>query len=85
MDINRNAPVIVDDPMRRIVWGGPAHGIDGVNEWTFEQTPEGVLVRTTESWDGPPIAADPDAMRMALTASLAAWLAALKTAAEEAT
>jgi len=70
------------EPLRRIVWGGPAHGIDGVHVWAFEQTPQGVLVRTTESWDGPPVAADPDGMRTALASSLTAWLAALKTTAE---
>jgi hypothetical protein len=69
-------------PMRRIVWGGPALGIEGVHVWTFEQSTAGVIVRTTESWDGPPIAADPDGMHTALTSSLTAWLAALKTTAE---
>ncbi|WP_261305489.1 SRPBCC family protein [Paenibacillus andongensis] len=72
------------DPMRRIVWGGPALGIDGVHVWTFTTTPNGVVVHTTESWDGPPVAADPDGMRAALTSSLTAWLAALKTTAEAA-
>ncbi|GIO62839.1 MULTISPECIES: SRPBCC family protein [Paenibacillus] len=70
------------DPMKRIVWGGPAHGIDGVHVWSITPTPKGVLVHTTESWDGPPVAADPDGMRAALTASLNAWLAALKSTAE---
>jgi uncharacterized protein YndB with AHSA1/START domain len=69
-------------PRRRIVWGGPAHGIDGVHVWTFDPTPDGVAVRTVESWDGPPVAADPEGMRAALTASLTAWLAALRTTAE---
>lgn len=72
------------DPMRRIVWGGPAQGIEGVHVWTFTPTSKGVIVHTTESWDGPPIAADPDGMRAALTASLNAWLADLKTTAEAA-
>jgi uncharacterized protein YndB with AHSA1/START domain len=72
------------DPTRRIAWGGPAHGIEGVHVWTFEQTPQGVLVRTSESWDGPPVAADPEAMRGALVSSLTAWLAALKSSAEAA-
>ncbi|MFC8848471.1 MULTISPECIES: SRPBCC family protein [unclassified Micromonospora] len=73
------------EPLRRIAWGGPAHGIDGVHVWTFAQTPAGVAVRTTESWDGPPVAADPDGMRAALTSSLTGWLAALRTAAESTT
>ncbi|MGO4494976.1 SRPBCC family protein [Paenibacillus sp. 2RAB27] len=72
------------DPMRRIVWGGPALGIDGVHVWEFKASPNGVVVHTTESWDGPPVAADPEGMRAALTSSLTAWLAALKTTAEAA-
>lgn len=70
------------EPMKRIVWGGPAHGIEGVHVWSITPTAKGVIVHTTESWDGPPVAADPDGMRAALTASLNAWLAALKSTAE---
>lgn len=70
------------DPMKRIVWGGPAHGIEGVHVWNITPSPKGVIVHTTESWDGPPVAADPDGMRAALMASLNAWLAALKSTAE---
>jgi hypothetical protein len=70
------------DAMRRTVWGGPAHGIDGVHAWTFKETTAGVVVQTTESWDGPPIVADPDGMRAVLTSSLTAWLTALKAIAE---
>ncbi|GIH63808.1 SRPBCC family protein [Microbispora siamensis] len=65
-------------PGRRVVWGGPAHGIDGVHVWTFEETDGGVLVRTRESWAGPPVEADPEGMRAALEGSLRAWLAALE-------
>jgi len=72
------------DPMRRIVWGGPAQGIEGVHVWNITPTPKGVVVHTIESWDGPPVEADPDGMRAALTFSLNAWLAALKTTAEAA-
>ncbi|WP_222125786.1 SRPBCC family protein [Paenibacillus sp. Y412MC10] len=70
------------DHMKRIVWGGPAHGIEGVHVWSITPTPKGVIVHTTESWDGPPVAADPDGMSAALTASLDAWLASLKSTAE---
>ncbi|MDD9271567.1 SRPBCC family protein [Paenibacillus sp. GCM10023248] len=70
------------DPMRRIVWGGPAQGIEGVHVWTITPTAKGVIVHTTESWDGPPVAADPEGMRAALTTSLNTWLADLKTTAE---
>ncbi|RKT53897.1 SRPBCC family protein [Saccharothrix australiensis] len=67
----------------RTVWGGPAHGIDGVHVWTFEGDSP-VVVTTEESWDGEPVRADVAAMRAALDASLAAWLRHLKAAAERA-
>ncbi|TMR93701.1 SRPBCC family protein [Nonomuraea basaltis] len=69
-------------PLRRIVWGGPAHGIDGVHVWTFEQVDGAVVVRTRESWAGAPVEGDPEGMRAALDASLRSWLDALKAAAE---
>ena len=31
---------------RRIVWGGPAHGITGIHLWTFDVTGSAVRVRT---------------------------------------
>ncbi|MFG2196482.1 SRPBCC family protein [Streptomyces sp. NPDC048639] len=72
------------EPQRRIVWGGPAHGIDGIHVWTFEETAAGTVVRTAESWNGDPVRSDPDGMRTALHGSLKAWLTALKNAAESA-
>lgn len=54
------------EPMKRIVWGGPAHGIEGVHVWSITPTPKGVIVHTAESWDGPPVAADPDGMALHL-------------------
>ena len=70
------------EPLRRIGWDGPAHGIDGVHVWTFEQNTDGVAVHTAESWAGVPVLADPEGLRAALTASLTSWLAALKATAE---
>ncbi|WP_220277389.1 SRPBCC family protein [Streptomyces himalayensis] len=69
-------------PQRRTVWGGPAHGIDGVHVWMFEPTADGTVVTTLESWAGAPVEADPEGMRAALEGSLLAWLDALKGAAE---
>lgn len=66
----------------RIVWGGAAHGIVGVHLWEFVTEGEAVRVRTAESWDGEPVRADVAGMRAALDASLAAWLAHIKRAAE---
>ncbi|WP_329569074.1 SRPBCC family protein [Kitasatospora sp. NBC_01266] len=72
-------------PQERIVWGGHAHGIDGIHVWTFRPVDGGVLVSTLESWAGPAVDADPDGMRTALEGSLRAWLAALKQTAEQST
>ncbi|MEU6083192.1 SRPBCC family protein [Streptomyces sp. NPDC047108] len=72
------------EPRRRIVWGGPAHGIDGVHVWTFEETAAGTLVRTAESWNGEPVLSDVDGMRDALHGALSTWLAHLKSTAESA-
>jgi uncharacterized protein YndB with AHSA1/START domain len=67
---------------RRIVWGGPAQGIVAVHVWTLDEQDDGVLVRTAESWEGDPVAAQPDGLQAALDASLRAWLENLKRAAE---
>ncbi|WP_159079211.1 SRPBCC family protein [Plantactinospora sp. BC1] len=69
-------------PQRRIAWGGRTRGIDGLHVWTFSPQPEGVLVRTEESWDGEPVRVDPTNLRTALEASLRDWLSALKRCAE---
>ncbi|MFI6740185.1 SRPBCC family protein [Nonomuraea sp. NPDC050451] len=72
------------EPASRILWGGPAHGITGVHQWTFTRHGTRTLVRTEESWDGEPIVADEEGMRQALEGSLTMWLNHLKKAAESA-
>ncbi|MFI6390788.1 SRPBCC family protein [Nonomuraea sp. NPDC050547] len=72
------------EPRARILWGGPAHGIDGLHLWTFREEGGAVHVRTEESWDGAAIRADVEGMRAALEGSLTAWLRHLKEAAEKA-
>ena len=67
---------------RRILWGGPAHGITGIHEWTFEPDGAETAVRTAESWDGEPVVADLENLRIALDASLASWLDHLRKIAE---
>ncbi|MER7760666.1 SRPBCC family protein [Streptomyces sp. NPDC097619] len=82
----------VDATRHRILWGGPAHGITGIHEWTFTQDPDGdgdgdgdgtVLVHTRESWAGAPVTADRVHLAAALDQSLASWLTALKRTAEQ--
>ncbi|MEV6602067.1 SRPBCC family protein [Actinoplanes sp. NPDC051346] len=74
----------VDAP-HRILWGGPAHGITGIHEWTFTADGDATIVRTAESWDGEPVRADEDNLRHALDTSLASWLHLLRTKAEAST
>lgn len=69
-------------PLRRTVWGGPAHGITGVHVWTFTDTGAEVLVRTEESWDGEPVRAAVADLQHALDASLLTWLRDLRDTAE---
>jgi hypothetical protein len=71
----------VDAP-HRILWGGPAHGITGIHEWTFTADGDATVVRTAESWDGEPVRADAGNLREALSASLVAWLGHLRRTAE---
>ena len=67
---------------RRTLWGGPAQGIVGLHLWTFTATPYGTHVATEESWSGSPVEADIAGMQTSLDASLVAWMAHLKAAAE---
>ncbi|MFD9948340.1 SRPBCC family protein [Nonomuraea sp. NPDC059023] len=76
--------VHVAEPRARILWGGPAHGIDGLHLWTFREEGGAVHVHTEESWDGAAIRADVAGMRAALEGSLTAWLRHLKEEAEKA-
>lgn len=69
-------------PGKRIVWGGPAQGIDGVHAWTFQESDGVVTVRTDESWSGPPVEARRDELQHMLTQSLEQWLRHLKARAE---
>ena len=72
----------VDDGTR-VLWGGTAGGITGIHEWVFDDTPNGVRVRTTESFAGEPVEAAIESMQSMLDQSLVSWLAHLKAAAEE--
>ena len=72
---------------RCIRWSGPAVGdglgIDnGVHVWTFTKVPQGVLVRTEETWTGAQVEADVPTSTGYLGAGLETWLTELTTAAE---
>ncbi|MFJ1790944.1 SRPBCC family protein [Kitasatospora griseola] len=81
LDITSTVQELV--PGARIVWGGPAGGIEGVHVWTFEQNGDRVLVHTEESWSGAPVEAAADQLRDALRTSLEDWLSCLKNRAEK--
>ncbi|WP_371494033.1 SRPBCC family protein [Kitasatospora sp. NBC_00374] len=69
-------------PYRRIVWGGPAQGIDGIHVWTFEEVDGAVRVHTEESWSGAPVEDQAERLRAALHSSLERWLQYLGATAE---
>lgn len=81
LDITSTIREIV--PGERLVWGGPANGIEGTHVWTFERTGDQVTVHTEESWSGAPVEAATTELGQALKASLTTWLAALKSRAEQ--
>ncbi|GAA1979529.1 SRPBCC family protein [Kitasatospora viridis] len=70
-----------------IRWTGPADGaglhIDGVHVWNFTEVPGGVLVSTEETHTGPQVDADVPTATAILKQGLDAWLAALRTTAEQ--
>ncbi|MEV7725658.1 SRPBCC family protein [Streptomyces sp. NPDC087917] len=81
LDITSTVLQIV--PGARIVWGGPAQGIEGVHVWTFVEEADGtVTVRTEESWAGAPVEAAPEELGGLLRQSLEGWLGRLKERAE---
>ncbi|MFC8278231.1 SRPBCC family protein [Streptomyces sp. NPDC057271] len=81
MDITSTIREVV--PGERVVWGGPAHGIEGIHVWTFERIGDQVTtVHTEESWSGAPVDAAAEELGRALNASLTGWLAGLKARAE---
>ncbi|MFJ4696383.1 SRPBCC family protein [Streptomyces sp. NPDC088766] len=69
-------------PGERVVWGGPADGIEGVHVWSFEEAGGQVTVRTEESWSGAPVEAATEELRQALSGSLTTWLDRLKSRSE---
>ncbi|KDN81671.1 SRPBCC family protein [Kitasatospora cheerisanensis] len=81
LDITSTVQELV--PGARIVWGGPANGIDGIHVWTFERSGGRVTVRTEESWSGEAVTAAADQLGEALRGSLEDWLRCLKNRAEK--
>ena len=49
-------------------------GIVGLHLWLFKSVPGGTLIKTEESWAGPPVVENVEPMRAALEGSLRRWL-----------
>jgi pimeloyl-ACP methyl ester carboxylesterase len=69
-------------PMTRLVWSGQAIGIRAIHVWELEETPDGVMVTTSESFDGWMARLLTKMMQANLDRVLISWLAALKTEAQ---
>jgi hypothetical protein len=69
-------------PLRRIVWTGPAQGISAIHVWEFTPTVQGVHVHTEESWSGDAARANAAALRPLLDNALRERLVRLKETSE---
>jgi len=70
------------EPMRRLVWTGKAIGTNAIHVWSLEAAGGGVMVTTSESFDGWLVRLMRRSMQSTLDKSLAAWLGELKREAE---
>jgi hypothetical protein len=69
-------------PTSKLVWTGKAIGTRAIHVWSFQSTSAGVLVRTSESFEGWLVSLMRRAMQKTLDESLVAWLNELKRRAE---
>jgi len=72
-------------PGQRLTWTGAAFGTRAFHSWDLEAMDGGVLVTTSESFDGWLPRLFPTTMRRKLEDTLPRWLASLKAAAERST
>ncbi len=69
--------------MQSLSWTGKTLGSRALHSWTFRATDKGVIVTTTESFEGWLPAIMPGMMQKTLDETLPALLASLKVAAEK--
>jgi uncharacterized protein YndB with AHSA1/START domain len=69
-------------PLERLSWTGKAFGTRAFHVWQLQGTPDGVVVRTEEAFDGWLPRLLKGSMQKKLDDTLPQWLAALKRAAE---
>lgn len=70
-------------PTKKIVWTGKAIGTRAIHVWSLQPTSTGVLVCTSESFEGWLVSLMRKAMQKTLDESLVAWLNELKRRAED--
>ena len=70
------------EPSSKLVWTGKAIGTRAIHVWSFQNAPTGVLVCTSESFEGWLVSLMRKAMQKTLDESLVAWLNELKRRAE---
>ncbi|MBW4468960.1 MAG: SRPBCC family protein [Stenomitos rutilans HA7619-LM2] len=71
-------------PQHRLSWTGKALGTRAIHVWILEPQPNGVLVKTEESFDGWLVGLLKGMMQKTLDTSLKSWLERLKQVAETA-
>lgn len=71
------------EPMTRLVWTGRFPGTRAIHAWTFTDGNDGVVVATSESFEGWLVRLLRKTMQRTLDRTLATWLKALKERAEE--
>lgn len=70
------------EPQRRIVWTGKVFGTQAIHVWILEPQPNGIIVRTEESFEGWLVVLLKGMMQKTLDTALKSWLELLKTRAE---
>ena len=70
-------------PTTKLVWTGMAIGTRAIHVWSLQSTPTGVLVCTSESFEGWIVSLMRKSMQKTLDESLVAWLNELKRRAED--
>ncbi len=65
-------------PNQRITWTGNAFGTQAIHTWEIEETYQGVVLRTAESFDGWLPRLMPKTMQRTLDETLPSWLKAIK-------
>lgn len=79
---NVTSTLVAVDAPHRIIWSGEAFGTKARHEWEIVPTEQGVIVKTSETFDGWLPKLMPQTMQEKLEQTLPAWLAALKVEAE---